>query len=153
MKLIISGLVAHTMTFSVDDLAGLPHQTLAQERSVHHQEGAEPHLWGGVPLLTLLLAAEPSDEARFVAAGGGDFVVALPLLAVTEHDPLIADSLNGSPISAERGGPLRLVAANARVFHSVKALDRLVLANDNSLDTVTKKEQRGEKKRQRRHPL
>ena len=143
-RLTVTGLVEQPLSLSVDDLRAMQHHEVNQARAVGHGGPVEAHRWSGVPVLSLLLRALPLPEARFVAAEGDGFVVALPLVAVGEDDPVVADTLNGRALPAARGGPLRLVAANPRVFQSVKRLDRLVVAADTRLDTTTKRRTTGE---------
>src|SRR5262245_58691731 len=55
--------------------------------------------------------ADPSSDAAFVVLRGQDgYRASLPLEDLLASDVLLADSLNGHPLSISHGAPLRLVA-------------------------------------------
>jgi DMSO/TMAO reductase YedYZ molybdopterin-dependent catalytic subunit len=94
--------------------------------------------WGGVDLAALLdeLAVDPA--ARYLwsyGLDGGDFagtscewfVKDLPLERLTAGDVLLAYEVNGAPLPAEHGFPVRLVVPGYYGTNSVKWLWRLRL--------------------------
>lgn len=87
--------------------------------------------WSGVRFsdfyqqIVLPLAA-PSAEATFVVLRGQDGAwTSLPLDDLLAHDVLLADRLDGQPLSIEHGAPLRLVAPAHYGYKSVKHLHRI----------------------------
>ena len=95
--------------------------------------------WGGVDLAALLDELEIDPRARFLwsyGLDGGDFagtssewfVKDLPLERLAAGDVLLAYELNGAPLPAEHGFPVRLVVPGYYGTNSVKWLWRLHLA-------------------------
>ena len=93
--------------------------------------------WGGVRLRDVLEAAGVRAEAQHVAALGLDeigkggatigFGGSIPLDKALGEEVLLADELNGAPLPAAHGWPLRLVAPGYIGARSVKWLGRLTL--------------------------
>lgn len=72
--------------------------------------------------------ARPSPGATFVVLRGQDGArTSLPLDDLLAPDVLLADRLNGQPLSIEHGAPLRLVAPAHYGYKSVKHLNRIEL--------------------------
>jgi len=94
-------------------------------------------LWEGFALADLLAAAEPLPEARHVELLGLDSVElpgertafggSLPLDKARGPEVLIADRMNGSPLPAAHGFPLRAVVPGWIGARSVKWLQRITL--------------------------
>lgn len=146
-SLTIDGLVGRAHRLSLDDLKARPKRTV---EAVHQCCGnpLEPTLptrrvgnvrWGGVDLATLLDEIGIDPRARFLWAyglDGGDFagtscdwfVKDLPLERLAAGDVLVAYELNGAPLPAEHGFPVRLVVPGYYGTNSVKWLWRLHLA-------------------------
>ena len=109
------------------------------EPSVATRRVANVH-WGGADLAAILLdELEIDPRARFLwsyGLDGGDFagtscdwfVKDLPLARLAAGDVLLAYELNGAPLPAEHGFPLRLVVPGYYGTNSVKWLWRLQLA-------------------------
>ena len=59
----------------------------------------------------LLARAKVRPEGKFVTfhAYGGVYIDSLPLADATGPQTLLADTLDGEPLPAEHGGPVRLV--------------------------------------------
>jgi DMSO/TMAO reductase YedYZ molybdopterin-dependent catalytic subunit len=146
-SLTIDGLVGQHQTLTLDDLKARPKKVV---ETVHQCCGSplEPTLptrrvanvrWGGVDLAALLAELEIDSEARFLwsyGLDGGDFVGTscdwfvkdLPLERLAAGDVLIAYELNGAPLPAEHGFPVRLVVPGYYGTNSVKWLWRMQLA-------------------------
>lgn len=96
--------------------------------------------WAGVALADVLAAAGPRPEARHVAFTGADDVVedgrdvgfggSVPLEQA--GDALLAWAMNGAPLPAVHGGPLRAVVPAQIGARSVKWLTRIELRADPS---------------------
>jgi DMSO/TMAO reductase YedYZ molybdopterin-dependent catalytic subunit len=106
--------------------------------------GADPYhttLWEGVPLREVVWMARPKANIRRVyyqsyhPAGVAPFQASLPLGQVLETPPgqtpvVLAYRMNGQPIPASLGGPVRVVVPGAYGNKSIKWVRRLVLTND-----------------------
>lgn len=70
--------------------------------------------------------ADPPADAAFVVLRGQDGArSSLPLEDLLAPDVLLADRLNGEPLSIAHGAPLRLVAPSHYGYKSVKHVDRI----------------------------
>jgi sulfane dehydrogenase subunit SoxC len=147
-SLTIDGLVGRACAFDLDALRARP-KTIVE--AVHQCCGSplEPTVptrrvanvrWGGVDLATLLAESGIDPRARFLwsyGLDGGDFagkpcnwyLKDLPLERLAAGDVLLAYELNGEPLPAEHGYPLRLVVPGYYGTNSVKWLWRLQLAD------------------------
>ena len=146
-SLVVEGLVGRPVRLALDDLRRRP-KTIVE--SMHQCCGnpLEPRVaarrianvrWGGVDLAALLSELEVDFRARYLwsyGLDGGDFagrrcdwyVKDLPLTRLAADGVLLAYELNGAPLSAEHGFPLRLVVPGYYGTNSVKWLWRLQLA-------------------------
>ena len=146
-SLTIDGRVGRTRVLDLDELRARPQRIV---EAVHQCCGSplEPTVptrrvanvrWGGADLAALLAEVEVDPPARFLwsyGLDGGDFsgtscewfVKDLPLERVAAGDVLLAYELNGAPLPAEHGFPVRLVVPGYYGTNSVKWLWRLELA-------------------------
>jgi DMSO/TMAO reductase YedYZ molybdopterin-dependent catalytic subunit len=95
--------------------------------------------WTGVPLAALLADTEPNARACEVVFEGADhgphpassgeipFARSIPLERARRGDVLLAWAMNGRPIPAEHGGPLRVIVPGYYGVASVKWLRRIEL--------------------------
>jgi DMSO/TMAO reductase YedYZ molybdopterin-dependent catalytic subunit len=121
----VDGLVAETRALGAADVAALPRVDLA-EPFVCEEGWQVPGLrWRGVRLGDLLALAGPLPAARHVRVYAGEYAVPLSLDAA--GDALLAETLNGEPLSVEHGAPWRLVVPGGQCFSSVKWVERLEL--------------------------
>lgn len=146
-SLAIDGLVGRNASFTLADLKAWPKRIV---EAAHQCCGSplEPHVptrrvanlrWGGVDLAGLLDELGVDEHARFLWSYGLDggsfagkfcdwYVKDLPLARLGAGDVLIAYELNGAPLPAEHGFPVRLVVPGYYGTNSVKWLWRLHLA-------------------------
>jgi len=98
--------------------------------------------WGGVRLGDVLAAAGVGDDARHVAFGGVDQVTrhgetfgfggSIPRDKALGAEVLLADSMNGAPLSPVHGYPVRVVVPGYLGARSVKWLARIHAQRDPS---------------------
>jgi DMSO/TMAO reductase YedYZ molybdopterin-dependent catalytic subunit len=81
--------------------------------------------WTGVPLRSLLQPRESAVELVFTGADGGQYRRSLPVETAMDGATLVAFEMNGEPIPALFGGPLRLVVPGWYGMASVKWLSRI----------------------------
>jgi DMSO/TMAO reductase YedYZ molybdopterin-dependent catalytic subunit len=87
--------------------------------------------WGGVRFIdfyetVIITRARPHSDATLVALRGQDGARTGMLLAdLLSPDVMLADTLEGKPLTVEHGAPLRLVAPAHYGYKSIKYLSRL----------------------------
>jgi DMSO/TMAO reductase YedYZ molybdopterin-dependent catalytic subunit len=88
--------------------------------------------WKGVRLADVLDRAGVKPEARAVrfTSFDGTYSESLTLAQARRPDVLVAYELEGSPLSDEHGGPVRLYVAPMYGYKSLKWLDTIVLTKD-----------------------
>lgn len=153
--LTLGGATEHAGTFTLAELQERPARTatVVLECAGHRRDEFEPATdgvqwsagavsearWTGVPLSDLLLEAGPTSaacEVLFEAPDHGahwsspdpvSFVRSIPLARALEGDVLVAWEMNGEPIPAKHGGPLRLIVPGSYAVASVKWLNRITV--------------------------
>lgn len=146
--LTIDGLVRRSATFTFDEIRRLPKREV---ESVHECAGypANPRVamrrvgnavWGGADLKTLLDEIGLLPDAQYLWAYGCDggeyegvrsrrYLKDCPLDRLERGGVLLAYEINGEPLDAEHGFPLRLFIPGFYGTNSVKWLTRLHLAD------------------------
>jgi len=147
--LAVGGAVERPLRLGLDDLAELPRRTLAvtlecagngRSRMTPKPPGVEWRFgaagtarFTGVPLAAVLERAGPRPGAAVVVLNGADagevapgrnepFARALSLADARDPDVLLAWEMNGEPLTADHGRPLRAVAPGRYAVDSVKWL-------------------------------
>lgn len=146
--LTVEGLVEHPLRLDLSALLALPARPLT---AVHECFGSplRPDVptravanveWTGFPLATLLDRAVPLPAARHVRFEGADtgsfhgedglsYVKDLPL-ETAHRQVFLAHRMNGEPLRARHGYPLRAVVPRMFGTNSVKWLTRIVLTDE-----------------------
>ena len=79
--------------------------------------------WLGLPTRELLAACQPRDSAQFVVLHSYDgYTTNLALEDFSAEDALLAHSWSGKPLTADHGGPVRLVVPHLYFWKSAKWL-------------------------------
>jgi DMSO/TMAO reductase YedYZ molybdopterin-dependent catalytic subunit len=82
--------------------------------------------WVGLATRDLLEACQPRDDAHYVVLQSRDgYTTNLTLKDFAAEDALLAHSWSGAPISAEHGGPMRLVVPHLYFWKSAKWLQSI----------------------------
>ena len=147
-RLVVDGLVNHSVEMNMAELAALPQVEIA---AFHECAGSplRPTVpvrrvgnvtWGGVRLKDVLQLAGIRDSAAFVWARGADggiypptgqdsdsYLKDLPLAKALGDEVLLATTLNGAPLDEGHGAPVRLVVPGFYGTNSVKWLTELRL--------------------------
>jgi sulfane dehydrogenase subunit SoxC len=147
--LTIGGLVERPFALSYDELTRLPSVSLT---AFHKCAGSPLNprkptperignvTWSGIPLASLLREAIPLPEAAYVWSSGSDrgsfqdiqfdgYTKDLELGTALNPEVLLAYEMNGKPLRASRGGPVRLLIPGYYGTNSVKWLRSIELAN------------------------
>lgn len=129
----IVGCVARPLGLSLAELLARPQQR--READIHCVTGwsRRAMTMRGVPLAALLAEAGVTGEARyvrFVAHSTRAHDTSLPL-ALALEDTWLVHEMDGEPLTAEHGGPLRTVTPGRYFYKSLKWLARIeLLAED-----------------------
>lgn len=87
--------------------------------------------WRGVGLATLLDLARPRPEAAHVRLSDGrGYETSIPLAVARAATTLLAFELDGAPLSAAHGGPLRAVVSSRYAWKSVKWVASIELCRE-----------------------
>src|SRR6185312_5513328 len=144
----VTGLVRHETVLTFAELRQMPK---LEVEAFHECAGypANPRIalrrvgnvvWGGVALKALLEKIGVLPQARFLWSYGCDggeyegvksdlYLKDCPLERIGRGDVLLAYEINGEPLDAEHGFPLRMVVPGFYGTNSVKWLSRLHLAD------------------------
>ena len=146
-RLTIDGLVRTPLTLTFDDIEALQSQSVTMIKTMRciTDSTAVPGLvgtalWTGVPLRVVLdRAGVDRQRARRLRFYGSDgFTNNLPLNRVygTQPpglvEPLLVYAMNGAPLTAEHGFPVRLVVYEQYGYKNVKWLSRIEATQDDT---------------------
>jgi DMSO/TMAO reductase YedYZ molybdopterin-dependent catalytic subunit len=122
----VFGLVEQELTLDWQRFTSLPKTTVDAEFHCVTQWSRLENTWEGVLFTDVMKLITPKPEAKFVMAhcyGGYTTNVALDVL--TDSDVLFAYRHDGQDLSAEHGGPLRLVVPKRYGWKSAKWVNGL----------------------------
>jgi DMSO/TMAO reductase YedYZ molybdopterin-dependent catalytic subunit len=154
--LVVDGAVDRPLRLGMEDLAAMPMRSLVVtlECAGNGRGFLEPPApgeqwrlgavgtaeWTGVPLRHVLELARPAPSAVEVLFAGADAGIAggtptrfersLPVAHALAGDILLAFAMNGEPLPADHGAPLRLVVPGMYGMASVKWLARIHAARE-----------------------
>jgi len=159
-RLKVEGKVAQPFEVTMDDLRRMPTQTITatiecagnsrvflvpKVKGVQWELGAIGNAeWTGVRLRDLLQRAGMANEAREIILEGADngtiaepprpagkinFARSLPVEKAMD-DVLLAHSMNGQPLSAAHGFPLRAIVPGWYGMASIKWLQRIIVTSE-----------------------
>ena len=117
----ISGLVDQPHTWSYEDIKTLGLQSFTCDIHCVTTWSKLDTKWEGISLSKLLAQLKIDPKARFVLATSyGDYTTNLPLEDLLEDKAFIAFNYDGYPLTAEHGGPARLVVPHLYFWKSAK---------------------------------
>jgi DMSO/TMAO reductase YedYZ molybdopterin-dependent catalytic subunit len=131
-QLRVQGHVEQEVTLSYADILAMPATELTRDFQCVTGWRVHDVAWKGVRLSHVLDRAGVSPEARAVrfTSFDGAYSESLTLDQARRDDVLVAYELEGSPLSDEHGGPVRLYVAPMYGYKSLKWLDSIVLTKD-----------------------
>jgi DMSO/TMAO reductase YedYZ molybdopterin-dependent catalytic subunit len=122
-RLEVTGAVEQPWFFSWEEFRTLPRVELVRDFHCVTTWSRFDLRWSGVPFREIAGRAGLRPAARFVIASGGEgYVTNLPLADCMREDVLLADELEGEPLSLEHGGPVRLLVPHLYAWKSCKFL-------------------------------
>jgi DMSO/TMAO reductase YedYZ molybdopterin-dependent catalytic subunit len=127
-RLRVTGLVANQLEIGLADLKAMPHRTVTSflecagnsrtrfsppaEGTAWRNDAIGNAAWTGTPLRNVLARAGLSDDAVEVIGQGADLKEmrrALPVATALNPNVMLVWEMNGQPLPAEHGGPVRLL--------------------------------------------
>jgi DMSO/TMAO reductase YedYZ molybdopterin-dependent catalytic subunit len=128
-RLRLTGLVDDELEFSYADLAAMTPTSLTRDFQCVTGWRVHDVAWKGVRLADLLDRAGVQPDARAVrfTSFDGAYSESLTLDQARRRDVLVAYEFEGSPLTDEHGGPVRLYVAPMYGYKSLKWLDSIVL--------------------------
>ena len=118
----VNGLVENPLSFDWAGFRALPRVKVFSDFHCVTRWSRLGNIWEGVSVRHLMDLAKVKPEARYVIALGDDdgWTTNMPLADFQEPDVLLADTHDGEPISADHGGPVRLVVPRLYAWKSAK---------------------------------
>lgn len=153
-RLTVGGLASRSITLTLDELRKMPsHELVAVCECAGNGRGLyDPPMpglqwrygsvgngrWRGVRLRDILSRAGVKPDAKFVHMDGADVPVgkqpnferSVPIAKAISENTILAFDLNGQPLPAEHGFPLRLVAPGWASDSWVKWLTKIELVSE-----------------------
>jgi DMSO/TMAO reductase YedYZ molybdopterin-dependent catalytic subunit len=117
----ISGLVEQERILTYDDFTALPHVEVFSDIHCVTTWSKLDNLWEGISAASIKDLVKIKPEAKFVIVyGAGGFSTNLTLDDFFQPDVLFALKHDGQAITAEHGGPVRLVVPRLYFWKSAK---------------------------------
>ena len=138
-RLTVTGLVAHPLSLSMDNIRRLPQRTQITRHDCVEGWSAIGE-WTGPQLATILRGAGLQPEARFVVfrcadiLDGAPYYESIDLIDAFHPQTIIAHRLNGEPLPERNGAPLRLRVERQLGYKHAKYLTGIEVVA--SLDTI-----------------
>lgn len=127
-KLEVRGLVETPLTLSWRDFQALEQSTFVSDIHCVTTWSRYDNKWKGVATRDLLDRAMPKTEANYVMLTSYDgYTTNLPLADFAAEDAILATAWEGQPLTADHGGPMRLIVPHLYFWKSAKWLRRIDL--------------------------
>lgn len=125
-RLDVTGAVERPVSWTFDAFAAQPQSEFVSDIHCVTTWSRYDNRWTGLSTHDLLDRVEPRAEARFVELHADDgYTTNLALEDFASPDALLATTWEGEPLSAEHGGPVRLVVPHLYFWKSAKWLKRI----------------------------
>ncbi|MFO1095021.1 MAG: sulfite oxidase-like oxidoreductase [Planctomycetaceae bacterium] len=126
----IRGLVEHPLTLTWDDFQSLPRVKVFADFHCVTRWSRLGNIWEGVSTREILGRCGVQPEAQFALPMGYDdgWTTNLPLHYFLQEDALFADTHDGEPLSADHGGPVRLIIPQLYAWKSAKWVKAIELS-------------------------
>ncbi len=131
-RLAIDGAVETPLALAWDDLLALPQVDVDADFHCVTGWSILDVAFRGVRLETALALARPTADATHVMCHGSDgYSTNLPLEEALKPDVLLVHAIDGKPLAAERGGPVRVVVPQLWAWKGAKWVSRIeVMTHD-----------------------
>jgi DMSO/TMAO reductase YedYZ molybdopterin-dependent catalytic subunit len=132
----IDGLVSEAHELRPEEIARLPHVPFLDTVTPADTERLPRTDWSGVRLSDLLATLDVQPEAKYLRVSAGPYGV--PVAIEQADRVLLCDSLEGEPLTVDKGGPWRLVIPGSIYFTSVKWVDHIEITAEEPDDSATR---------------
>lgn len=128
VRLVISGSLERDVILTAAELAKLPRVAVTADFHCAAGWSHRAVTWSGVRFRDVWetfvtpKSQSAADQGLVVLRGQDGYRTALPLADLIAPDVLIADRLNGQPLTVEHGAPIRLIAPAHYGYKSAKHL-------------------------------
>jgi DMSO/TMAO reductase YedYZ molybdopterin-dependent catalytic subunit len=131
-RLAVDGAVQAPLSLSWEDLLALPQEDVDADFHCVTGWSILDVAFRGVRLETVLALARPTADATHVMLHGYDgYSTNLPLEEALKPDVLLCHAIDGKPVPAARGGPVRVVVPQLWAWKGAKWVSRIeVLTHD-----------------------
>lgn len=126
----IFGCVDEPACFTWEEFSSLPRISRISDVHCVTRWSKLGNVWEGVAVADVLQRVSIPPEAQFVMVHAPGYTANLSLADLLEDDVLLASRHNGSDLSVEHGGPVRLVVPKRYFWKSVKWVDGLELMTE-----------------------
>jgi DMSO/TMAO reductase YedYZ molybdopterin-dependent catalytic subunit len=117
----VTGAVEAPFELAWDELLALPRQETLCDMHCVTTWSRYDNVFGGVPVRAILARARPRPEATHVLVHADpDYTTNLPLDDLDRDANLLALTFGGEPLTAEHGGPVRLLVPHLYLWKSAK---------------------------------
>ena len=124
----VDGLVDRPTTWTWDEVQQLPRSSYSGDIHCVTTWSKFDTVFTGVSVDSLLETAGPQDGAAYVMAHSSTgYTTNLPLADVTGGKAWVVWEFDGKPLTAEHGGPVRLLVPHLYFWKSAKWISRLEL--------------------------
>ncbi|HZA21938.1 MAG TPA: sulfite oxidase-like oxidoreductase [Dehalococcoidia bacterium] len=131
-KIRVFGLVEQEIELDWEEFTKLDWVAVAADFHCVTQWSSQDNRWEGVPFATLVGAASPRPEARYVMAHCyGGYTTNLPL-DIAMEEGLLAHKQNGEELGSDHGWPLRLIIPSRYAWKSAKWVNGIELLAEDS---------------------
>ena len=119
----LHGAVEAPTTLSFADLLGLPQREISCDIHCVTSWSRLGMRWSGVPFDAIESLVRPKPDVQYVVMECEQgFTTSLPIGALRDDDVLVAHSADGQPLSADHGGPVRMLVPKRYFYKSAKWL-------------------------------
>ena len=128
-RLDIDGAVRHPLSLCWDEFMALPQTEMVSDIHCVTQWSRFDNRWDGVAATTILDEVQPLPDAAYVILHGYDgYMTNIRLEQFASSDVVLAYKWQGAPLTAEHGGPLRLIVPRLYLWKSAKWLRRIEIS-------------------------
>lgn len=125
-RLRVFGEVENPVSWSWGEFQKLPRTRLVADFHCVTTWSRKDLRWGGVSMAELIKAVRPKETAHFVIQHCAEgYTTNSSIFEASHHDALLADELDGKPLTVEHGGPVRMLIPTLYAWKSGKFLRAL----------------------------